>query len=622
MRNYLILGTLCFSLSLPSNAQKSGNGDHPIQTPASNTYEKVSYAFAPGAGEWEVANFIRQEKPLLGESGTDILLETYRQSVGGHHYTFVQTFRGIPIYDASIKANLTQGMRMMSLLNNLRTPNGQVQGQFTKSQQDAEALVTQQFQQGQTRFTMETLAKWWYDQGTLVPVWVVETDGDLAAMEVVLNANDLSQIQVKDRAVYCHPEGGPEKTSIDSSGTGMVFNPDPLTTAGVFYGGAYVDNNDQNSAALNDERQSVTLEGITYSGGVFSLAGPHIIIDDALETPNNTDPTSTDGTFNFLRADQGFEAVMCYYHIDHFQRYIQSLGFNNIYNSQLKCDPHGLSGQDNSHFVPNGSNSRVAFGEGCVDDAEDADVIIHEYGHALSYSASPNSNSGSERNGLDEGIGDYLATSYSRAISTFRWDDMFTWDGHNTCWAGRDATDAMQYPPSGFNFYDYGEIWNTALSIAWGNVGQTVCDRVVFQELFMNSGNMTLNDAAHLILDADTLLYSGAHTNHFQAAFCQKNIFQGVECIVSVDDKITEDFRWNLYPNPAHAEAVIVIPGYRNNDGWKWELLDISGKSIQGGPVQDYTTALNLQHLSEGIYLVRMQDGNGIPSTRKLVITH
>jgi hypothetical protein len=621
MRNYLILGTLCFSLSLNASAQKTGS-DHPPTAPASNTYEKVSHQFQAGAAESEIADFIRQNKPMLAETGSDIMLETYRQSLGGHHYTFVQTFRGIPIYDASIKANLTQGMRMMSLLNNLRTPNGQVQGQFTKTLEDAEAWATQQYQQSQTRFSLSTTAKWWFDQGTLIPVWVVETDGDQHALEVILNANDLSEIRVKDRAVYCHPDGGPGKTSVDSSGTGMVWNPDPLTTAGVPYGGLYVDSNDQNSAALNDERVSVTLQGISFNGGVFSLSGPHVSIEDALETPTNTDPTSTDGNFNFLRADQGFESVMCYYHIDHYQRYIQSLGFNNIYNSPLKCDPHGLSGQDNSHFVPNGTNSRVAFGEGGVDDAEDADVIIHEYGHALSYSASPNSNSGSERNGLDEGIGDYLATSYSRGLSTYRWDDMFTWDGHNSFWPGRDATDAMQYPPSGFNFYDYGEIWNTALSIAWGNVGQTVCDRVVFQELFMNSGNMTLNDAAHLILDADTMLYSGVNTNHFQAAFCQKNIFQGVECIVSVDDRITEDFRWNLYPNPANQEALIVIPGYRTQDGWGWELMDMSGKIMQSGKIQDYTTQLPISQLSDGIYLVRMQDAAGTQSTRKLMVAH
>lgn len=619
MRNYLLLGTLGFAMALPGMAQKMGNGDPSVVTPATNTYEKVSHSFAAGDGEAEIAQFIKQEKLVLGETGTDLLLETYRASLGGFHYTFQQTYRGIPIYDATIKANLNKDMRLMSLLNNLKRPNGQVSGDFIKSKEDAEDLVTQQYQNGQSHFTLSTTAKWWMTNGALVPVWVVETDGSDAAMEVILNANDLAEIRVKDRANYCHP-GGPQKTTVDSSGTGMVFNPDPLTTAQVNYGGQYVDNSDADITVLNNQRESVTLQGISFNGGVFSLQGPHVKIDDALESPSNVDPTSTDGNFNFTRSEQGFEAVMCYYHIDYYQRYIQSLGFNNIYNAPLNCDPHGLNGQDNSHFVPNGTSSRVAFGEGCVDDAEDADVVIHEYGHALSYSGSPNSNSGNERNGLDEGIGDYLATSYSRGISTFNWDDMFTWDGHNTCWSGRDATDPMQYPPSGFNFYDYGEIWNTALSIAWGNVGQSVCDKVAFQELFMNNGNMTLNDAAHNIIDADTMLYGGIHTNEFQAAFCTKNIFQGLECVVAVDDKITEDFRWNLYPNPANSVATIVVPGFIPNQEWKWNLLDLSGKALMGGTVSDYTTQVTLNELPSGIYLVQMQDQSGIQSSRRLVV--
>ena len=68
---------------------------------------------------------------------------------------------------------------------------------------------------------------------------------------------------------------------------------------------------------------------------------------------------------------------------------------------------------DQSVFIGNSGNSYLLFGEGGVDDAEDADVIIHEYAHAISYAASPETNSGTERRGLDEGLGDYFAAIYS-----------------------------------------------------------------------------------------------------------------------------------------------------------------------------------------------------------------
>jgi hypothetical protein len=77
-------------------------------------------------------------------------------------------------------------------------------------------------------------------------------------------------------------------------------------------------------------------------------------------------------------------------------------------------DPHGTSA-DNSFFsYPN----FIYYGTGGVDDAEDADVITHEYSHFLSRNAAPNTNVGMERQGLDEGLGDYVAASYFKPIST------------------------------------------------------------------------------------------------------------------------------------------------------------------------------------------------------------
>lgn len=254
-----------------------------------------------------------------------------------------------------------------------------------------------------------------------------------------------------------------------------------------------------------------------------------------------------------------------------------------------------------------------------MDDAEDADVIIHEYSHAISFSGSPNTNFGTERAGLDEGMGDYFATSYSRGISTYRWEEMFTWDGHNPFWPGRTATTPQQYPPSGINLYEYGEIWNAALNIAWGNMGQQAMDKVALQELFMNSGNMTLNDAGHLAIDADTMLYGGIHTNALQAAFCAKNIFSGQECIVGLADGMVEDWNWDLFPNPTNGTMNVHIPNPILKDNLNWQLTDLSGKYLHSGRITEEITTLSIPpSLPTGMYFLILESDNHRLTAKKV----
>lgn len=338
-----VFGILAFSLTQTVFSQSSGSNSSPQHPPVGNTYHKATQSFSPDAGAPETAAFLKSEKEVFFANGTDLQLDNYQQSLGGNHFSFLQTFRGIPIYHASIKANLNRQMRMMNVLDNLQDVNGTVVGEFATTSHDAAAWAELNMKNGQQRFSAIATAQWWMDAGKCIPAWVIETDGEESAWEVILDANDLSEIQRKDRAIYHHRNGGPHKTQIDSTGTAMVFNPDPLTTAQVIYGGNYVDNNDQDSPFLNNERQNVVLQDIFYANGSFRLTGPYVIIDDSLESPMQPSPTSTNGNFEFTRAQQGFEAAMCYYYIDHYQRYIQSLGFNNLMNQPLNCDPHGLS---------------------------------------------------------------------------------------------------------------------------------------------------------------------------------------------------------------------------------------------------------------------------------------
>lgn len=285
---------------------------------------------------------------------------------------------------------------------------------------------------------------------------------------------------------------------------GNVHFPDPLTTAKSNYTPPFINDNDNSNAFLEAQLFEMDID-VSLLQGNLVLENEILAIRD-FDAPFLSPPTNL---FNFNRSQPGFEAVNVFYHITSFQRYIQFLGFATLAPSMLIADANALNGDDNSLFSASTTPFRLFFGSGGVADAEDADVIIHEYSHALSEFAN-GANFGNERRALDEGIGDYFATSYSKAIDTFRWKDMFTWDGHNEFWNGRNAASTKIYPTDlTGSIHANGEMWNTALMQIWDSIGKEKTDKLMLQTLFALGNNFSFTNAAMEFLRSDTLLYFG-----------------------------------------------------------------------------------------------------------------
>src|SRR5690606_27536773 len=147
----------------------------------------------------------------------------------------------------------------------------------------------------------------------------------------------------------------------------------------------------------------------------------------------------------------------------------------------------------------------------------DADVIIHEYGHALAHSAAPNTDSGTERAAMEEAIGDYFAASYSRSIEEFDWFKVFSWDGHNEFWPGRMAQTNKMYPTDlKFNLYTDAESWSSALMEIWENIGREQANEMVLESLYFFAKNQSMNNMAAIIYNLDYELNHGFN----QAVIC------------------------------------------------------------------------------------------------------
>ena len=296
----------------------------------------------------------------------------------------------------------------------------------------------------------------------------------------------------------------------DSIGKGKIFNPDPLTSAQVPYGGSYVDNFDKDTALLTDQLQTVSLR-IKVKDGLYYLADSLFYFEE-IEAPLSAQPILNQAEFYFTRSQLQFEFVNAYFHLTSFRDRIHQYGYSSLPAFKIQVDPHAFNGADASAFSSFFEPPALLFGIGGIDDAEDADVVIHEFGHALVQSAAPNSTVGLERRSLEEALGDYFAMSYSRSINGFNWQKIFNWDG-NVTWQGRRADSKKIYPEDiTGNIYTNGEILLAALAEVYNSLGQTITDKLVLGSLYGLFGNMSMAQYAQTLLQMDSLQNQGKNT--------------------------------------------------------------------------------------------------------------
>ncbi len=302
-----------------------------------------------------------------------------------------------------------------------------------------------------------------------------------------------------------------ENRTLHFDGNGRAFDPDPLSSAQVTYGTTgYVDGSDASTPQLDAEIVNVALRDLTQVDGNWTLKGPWAeCLDWEAPFDANNCPTSASGSFMYTRDNDNFEGVNVYHHIDTYMRHV-NVTLNvavtpRQYVGGVRYDPRGVNGADNSFFSP--GNGRLSFGEGGVDDAEDADVVVHELGHGL-HDWLTNGNL-SQVQGLSEGVGDYVASSYSRSFNHWASNDpqyfwMFDWDGHNPFWPGRvtnyHLTQTYQTLPGGL--HTPGQYWASCNLLNYNSIGRERSDRAFFLGLAMTGSSTNQQDAAQAVLNA------------------------------------------------------------------------------------------------------------------------
>ena len=331
----------------------------------------------------------------------------------------------------------------------------------------------------------------------------------------------------------------PSATTVPTTdGSALVYEPNPVQQTGDR---SLRDNNDANSAPLETSRVQLPVRHLAMTSAPFTLKGSYVDVTTA--KPSDCDLPYQPGlarentpVFNYTRDDDRFEEAEAYTAIDGVQTWFQALGITAANNRQQPVNVHCIS-DDNSYYRP--STGILHFGDGEVDDAEDAEIVVHEYGHAVQDNQVPGfgPGRGTEQGAIGESWGDILAGMY------------YIFDGNapyqattKYCIGDWDATGYLDFAPTGClrwingrdeasgqdigrysgtpsEVHDDGRYYSAALTCVYEGMGANLTARdnlvkIVLQSHFSQvatTSDQAFEDAVDALLLADRTLLGGQH---------------------------------------------------------------------------------------------------------------
>ncbi len=464
-----------------------------------------------------------------------------RKSLSGDHTRFQQTVDSLPVFGAYVTVSLpkeTSGQPFV--LSRYLPRTGPVDREVRLDGAEAVTRVEQLLtvSDGDLRGPVAVEAVFFAEEGRLVRSWqvVVPTTEPLGTWLIVLRA-DSGALLLRQNLLR-----------FDS---GRVFNPNPAKTSGGAIPPPADCDSAPNESLLAGQYQTKTLLGITPAqnqlrGQFVDLTAPGIIggykpAGQAIDSGHN---------YIYSCSDDRFEEVMTYYHVDTVQRKIQSLGFvgaTGILDQPIAAHAHYFS-DCNAFYDP--TSDGIHFGDsddgGCspkTDVAEDADVIVHEYGHAIQDDQIPAFGFGTasqteQAAAMGEGFGDFLSSAIFGDPCLGEWVNFGT-----TACAGSEGLrtlDNSKHYPEDFEAcrpappfvaepHCAGLIWGGALWDLVESLGNDLAARdlvltlVLESHFFIDPLSTFAEDAAAIRL-ADSLLYQGSHIVTIDTVFSARGI--------------------------------------------------------------------------------------------------
>lgn len=449
--------------------------------------------------------FIGENRATLKIAGADLRFEKTSESIASIAVFFQQYFNDKPIHAAWVAIHIDRQNRIF-LVKNETVSTARLTRKLSKkpesplSPKDIDTIIANLVSSyGELDSGIEKESMIYGIKGRITEVWKVKfsTKNPRGTWILFIEKNTGSIID--DKNILWNAEG-----------KGRVFLPNPVVTLDR---DDLLDNMDTDPRILEPAYKTVVLPDLKPEG---YLSGPYV---DTHLTPGRVKSKTLD--FRYPRDNPGFEEVMAYYHIDALQRYIQSLGFagkKGILNKPISINVHG-GPDDQSCYDPASGKKNIILGDGGVDDGEDAEIIIHEYGHALQDAIIPGFGQSGETRSMGEGISDYIAASFfekykptSRKMKLGEWDAKGYKGGPDEYLRRLDSAKKYPVDMEGEEHAD-GEIWSACLWKVRKLLGAKKADTVILESLFYLNQYSDFRDGTDAILIAEKNLYRGKKKN-------------------------------------------------------------------------------------------------------------
>jgi hypothetical protein len=463
---------------------------------------------AAGRPESVARDFLAANAALLGIEPdlSGIRHQKTIESLGAAHVIFQQVLFDRRVHRAYVTVHVDKSGRVF-LSKNRSIPRDLLPRKPDRelTEREATGRARAALPRSSRRATLQTTELLWFPHGKgLRPAWRIRLARHRPPEEWI---------------VYVDARTGRILSRYDNlsavNGRARVFDPSPVTALG----GAerLLGQAGRTRRPPDHAYRTVVLRGLKGNG---RLEGRRV-------TTSPTDPRRRvlrrSHDFRFENREKGFEEAMVYHHVDAAVRYLESLGYRGrraIFVDAIGVDVNGTR-EDNSWYSP--WLKQLTFGTGAIDDAEDAETILHELGHAIQDAICPDFGQSAEAAAMGEGFGDYFAASFfaDRKPPRYR-AAIITWDGLFIGIEEGSDPPCLRRVDERMTFADFdergdehenGKIWAATLWEIHESLGRDVADRIIIESHFQLDGFTTFARGARAIIDADRNLFAGRNAD-------------------------------------------------------------------------------------------------------------